>query len=133
MGKQLPVQDENFQVSPENMEERSCEVKSSEAKSSEAKSSEAKKEVEKTSILPLDSEKNKDSEDELRSRIFGLTKELTDMKQFMAEKMQKQTEARKKLTSEIAELLQHSEKVQSENSTFRMLLGVNGKYSGDPF
>ena len=90
--KQLPVQDENFQVSPENMEEKSCEVKSSEAKSIEAKSSEAKNEVEKTSILPLDSEKNKDSEDELRSRIFGLTKELHDMKQFMAEKMQKQVQ-----------------------------------------
>ena len=36
--------------------------------------------------------------------------------------------ARKILTGEIADLLQHTEKMQSENSTFRLMLGVDAKY-----
>ena len=36
--------------------------------------------------------------------------------------------ARKVLTGEIADLLQHTEAIQSENMTFRYMLGVDGKY-----
>ena len=36
--------------------------------------------------------------------------------------------ARKVLTGEIADLLQHTEAFQSENMTFRYMLGVDGKY-----
>ena len=36
--------------------------------------------------------------------------------------------ARKVLTGEIADLLQHNEAIQSEDITFRYMLGVDGKY-----
>ena len=39
------------------------------------------------------------------------------------------TAARKVLTGEIAQLLQHTEAVQCENTTFRLMLGVDGKYN----
>jgi hypothetical protein len=32
------------------------------------------------------------------------------------------------LQSEIAELIRHSEKVQTENTTYRQLLGIDGRY-----
>ena len=80
--KNLPLQNERPEITTEKSDEKYNEEKKSKE--------EPHKEIARTSSLPSEISKNKDSEDELRSRIFGLTKELNDMKQFMAEKMQKQ-------------------------------------------
>ena len=84
--KNLPLQNESPEITDKSDEKLNEEKKSKE---------ETHKDIARTSSLPAEISKNKDSEDELRSRIFGLTKELNDMKQFMAEKMQKQVKIKK--------------------------------------
>ena len=83
--KNLPLQNESPEIITEKNDEKLNDEK---------KSKEPHKEIARTSSLPSEISKNKDSEDELRSRIFGLTKELNDMKQFMAEKMRKQVKTK---------------------------------------
>ncbi|CAG5094612.1 Oidioi.mRNA.OKI2018_I69.XSR.g13710.t1.cds [Oikopleura dioica] len=73
-------------------------------------------------------ETSPDKEEALKKQIRHLQDELGTIKGYISEKMQKQTEARQILQSEIAELIRHSEKVQTENTTYRQLLGIDSRY-----
>ncbi|CBY15425.1 unnamed protein product [Oikopleura dioica] len=88
----------------------------------------SKEELEKCEIFTDKEKRLPEKEQVLKQQIRHLQEELGTIKGYISEKMQKQTEARQVLQSEIAELIRHSEKVQTENTTYRQLLGIDGRY-----